>query len=932
MFLYFQKYVERMTTKKDNLENFFDDLDNFWWFDFNNEVWFEEENKDLDSLEEKKSKKEKKQKTKDLKGDNNLDWFFDDVDNDNSNIEDNENDLDNENNNLEDENEVDDVDSDDSEDENDDNNENFQSIWNLLWEYSDKNEDLSFLDEDWDDNEWNDEDDNEIEDENEDNNEEDDDSDNDNNDDTNNDTEKDEDFWWSNNDFDEEDEDNSFNDDWEDDNELEDNEDSNDEDYNWEEDDNDYTWDDSEEDNNEDDDFWWNWSSKEDEDDEDNNFNEDDEYDEEDMSEINESEYQWRRNNFREDREDYENEKDWDKRYWNRNTIWSSFNEFNPDLHLEQDVNWSVREEKNQMIIMRQDNQKKYELFKRIFNWISRERWEIFSKQKLQSDEFKNTKLEEFREIDLTIKTLPHSTYLDFTWVNTVDLWKEVNEKELWEFLFEFSDSPLYQKKWLWWIKSQFFWKWKFYVIDNWFLDSNDFYKITTKFVDNWDYESILVWYDLLSNRYIFSSIEQLRHYSVVWASWSWKTVWLVSLVTQYLIKNNTDIIFIEKWTDLEWYLRECERFIYKSDVEVMRYEHIIAIFTYINMELSRRKKIFAQMKPKPVSKIQEYNAIAEKQWKPFMKYLLLVIDEFSRLRDTLWNESKESEEFFLLQLKSLIQVARSYWIYCMLATQNPTSEWWVPSNIQLNLSTKVLWLAEWASSVKYLTHADERAVARQWKIRMWDFLFNAEWQPWMTISRMFKVDQLLPQFIEDWYIVPKTEEEKNKIWISVDDYSNNKINELIQELMKDNSDIELLKSDKFWDYWINTMWLDRISWIRKLSMILIINILLWRFENEVCKKIRETNLNPSNFNMEQEIDKLLDNENYQQLWFIFVLVKSIYFKYLDNVIKVEKISKSEINKAKNWDDASTEAIEWYLWRIRENIVYNVNDTLSRLW
>ena len=106
------------------------------------------------------------------------------------------------------------------------------------------------------------------------------------------------------------------------------------------------------------------------------------------------------------------------------------------------------------MIIMRQDNQKKYELFKRIFNWISRERWEIFSKQKLQSDEFKNTKLEEFREIDLTIKTLPHSSYLDFTWVNTVDLWKEVNEKELWEFLFEFSDSPLYQKKWLWWIRN----------------------------------------------------------------------------------------------------------------------------------------------------------------------------------------------------------------------------------------------------------------------------------------------------------------------------------------------------------------------------------------------------------------------------------------------------------------------------------------------
>jgi hypothetical protein len=89
--------------------------------------------------------------------------------------------------------------------------------------------------------------------------------------------------------------------------------------------------------------------------------------------------------------------------------------------------------------------------------------------------------------------------------------------------------------------------------------------------------------------------------------------------------------------------------------------------------------------------------------------------------------------------------------------------------------------------------------------------------------------------------------------------------------------------------------------------------------------------LNPADFNLDQAIDRTLDIEKYQQLWFIFVLVESIYYKYLDQVIKTKKISKSEINKAKNWEDSSTESIEMYIAWIQENIVYNVNEMINRL-
>jgi hypothetical protein len=37
-------------------------------------------------------------------------------------------------------------------------------------------------------------------------------------------------------------------------------------------------------------------------------------------------------------------------------------------------------------------------------------------------------------------------------------------------------------------------------------------------------------------------------------------------------------------------------------------------------------------------------------------------------------------------------------------------------------------------------------------------------------------------------------------------------------------------------------------------------------YEDEVCKKIRETNLNPADFNLDQAIDRTLDIEKYQQL------------------------------------------------------------------
>ena len=77
----------------------------------------------------------------------------------------------------------------------------------------------------------------------------------------------------------------------------------------------------------------------------------------------------------------------------------------------------------------------------------------------------------------------------------------------------------------------------------------------------------------------------------------------------------------------------------------------------------------------------------------PIINYLYFFIDEFSALRIKIsWLWWKELEELFINNLVSILNVARSYWIYLAFATQFPQADKWIDTRLVANLRTKILW------------------------------------------------------------------------------------------------------------------------------------------------------------------------------------------------------------------------------------------------
>jgi len=552
----------------------------------------------------------------------------------------------------------------------------------------------------------------------------------------------------------------------------------------------------------------------------------------------------------------------------------------------------------------------KFLLLEKLFNLIAKDRSKLVERATLNSDLFKWFKLESFVEYNLWIKKFPHSAYIDFWWVTLEDD-KKINEQDASKVFWQI----------LWWekVKNSFFWKWKFYVLSPIFLNSDYMLNIVKRIVAWWDKETILIWYDLLDNKFIFSTIEELRHYQVLWWSWSWKTVALVEIVSQYLMKKNTKVIFLEKWTDLDWMFVSCSDMLYKADVENLKYDSIIAIFTYLAMEMNLRRQKFTDTN---VKKIQDYN----KLWKDYMPYILFVIDEFARLRSKL---SKIEDEFFTKNLSGILAVARSYWIYLMFSTQNPQAESWIPTTIQGNLSTKITGYVQAASSITYLDWSDERRVARLWRVVQWDFLFKSE-SVWSTVMRTYFVwNNHVENLINEWYLNWRPEEERKQI-TDINNYSNELVEKEIRILIWELSWLEdILGLSRFKKYWISESLVESIIGIKKIAIILSINIILNWFENDVAKKIRETNLLPSPFNIINQVDILSSSPKYEPLWFLFMLAIKLYDQFFSEGIKNIKFNKKQIEWWKDWE--LIESRETFLDQVVESIAYIIDDWIKKL-
>jgi len=452
------------------------------------------------------------------------------------------------------------------------------------------------------------------------------------------------------------------------------------------------------------------------------------------------------------------------------------------------------------------------------FNEISSNRYEFLTQT--AAYDLKDYYLEDLNLDKVNIIKFPF-------WVK-VDLWKiSINEEWYDE---KVVNSSLAIATWMKpsEVKSWFLYKWNYYLLNKKFFSSYDdqyFIKLLTKL--NWyhwynDDLTIVLWYDLLQRKLLFSDYPTLRHYLVLWTTWSWKTVFMISIVIQYLIKHNVEMLFVEKWADLNnFYKMVWDWFFYKNNVFSINVEWIYALFIYLTLELKRRERLFRKQK---VSDIFQYNDSVEEKDK--LKFILFVIDEFSVLRETLKSMSKEADEVFIATLTKLLRVFRSFWIYTMIATQDALTDS-VPTQIQNNLNTKAIWFLQWASRYNWIWDLDLKRESWKWTFKKWDFIIQSEDFTTTVVRWFYLPDKDINYLIKMWYLEWKKEEELeqiSKMW--VENYSEyvlwQKIEKLLIEL-----NIDIFKTEKFPAYWVNMQKFNQLLITNKVAITILFNLII---------------------------------------------------------------------------------------------------------
>lgn len=579
------------------------------------------------------------------------------------------------------------------------------------------------------------------------------------------------------------------------------------------------------------------------------------------------------------------------------------------------------QKKKNPKPLMTQDMARNYASLKKLLNMLTREDVDMFSKKKIESDEFKNMKLTDFRTVDIRMKKLPFACAIDCNSLSLKD-YRDIDKAECANLLIDVLYTDEEQREKGIKKKTEFFRRWWLYVLIKNAVPDDHYYDLTTKMIDNWDYSTILLGYDVLNNKPMFQKIPKLIHYQVIGGTGSGKSVTMMGAILQYLAKNNTEALIIEKGTDFINLHAKAKKLIFRHQVDLISFEDMIAVFTYLAINISLRSKMLGKC-----ANIEEYNKLREKEWKSKMGYMLFVIDEFLVLRGNL--KQKNCEDFFLAQLANIVAKARSYGIYLMLITQWPTTEQ-IPTIIQNNLMVKLTAATDQASSIKYFKNsADSRQISLSKSITLWDFIISMD--EGETINRSyFDTNNCIDKLIENNYLLWRTVDEQTDIeaagWPS--QYSTKMLNQKIFDMIWAIG-CNLTSTERFAKYGIRLEQIEAIDNIQRIAVIVLINFLLDWFES-TADTLRDTNITPTVFNIKTTIDLAVGRPENEALKFVFVLIQNLFDNHIKDGIKNIKFSKADM-KGISGDDASSEGLDTFISHIIETIIFYVQKMLQHI-
>jgi len=534
-----------------------------------------------------------------------------------------------------------------------------------------------------------------------------------------------------------------------------------------------------------------------------------------------------------------------------------------------------------------------------IINEVSKKKFKVFDDWVETLKDLSDYYIDDLNVYNVNVRKFPMSWYIDF-WKLQLKEPEEINTKYIKNVIWN-----------LYWVKEEevksvFFYKWRLYTLFWSYIDDISEWYFLRKIREmhkSWDKDTVLVWYDLLENKLLASTIVSLLHYSVMWITQSWKTEYLKTIVTQYLAKNNFKVVFLEKGTDLNFLFERTKDFVYKNNVISMKSDDIINIFTYLWLEIFRRNKEFQKYN---VWNIIDYNEIRRKEWEEEMYNLLFVIDEFAKLRETLSKFDKKVEENFIKTLWWFIAIFRSFWIYFVAATQAVTVAESIPSIIQNNLATKILWYAKWANRIEWINDLALKRIAWEGLLRKWDFIIQSETIA-TTIFRSFFVSKLMYEtLLDEWIIKERDEEEIEYIKQNWTEVSANRFLSKEVERLLDILWIDILDTSRFSAYWVDIQKMKNLNIWSRIALTILFNLVIDWFE-EQAERITEKNVAPKKFYVENVVNRLMwkQNNKYAPLWFVMSLIIKYYNDYLDEEFKNIKFPKN-IHKAaidEDWTD-----------------------------
>lgn len=585
---------------------------------------------------------------------------------------------------------------------------------------------------------------------------------------------------------------------------------------------------------------------------------------------------------------------------------------------------WKWETKPSDRILM--TNWRGYHALARLVNMVIKDNVDVFSKKDIYSDSYKDIKYENFRQDKIKMKKMPYSCYIDF-WNISIRDFSEINLDDAKELLV----SSLYEDQEIEemgqtpdkFVKSAFFWKNKLFVLNNVGASYKKYTEITEAMIDRWDYNQILLWYDILDNKLLFSKIKDLIHYQAFGSSGAGKTETLKNIVLQYLAKNNCEVMVIDKGTDFDKFFQQAARISYKSSVESLNVSDVISFFTYVSINFSLRIKMFWVIKD-----LEQFNEMRELEWKPKMNYMLIVIDEFKVLRENL--RSSGIEDFFLEQLSALVSKCRSFGIYVMIATQAPNAADGIPKVLQNNLQVRFTGKTDNTKLIGYLKNdAEAKFILQKNIIHHWDFILTTD--NFETVVRWYyDLNDSLTDLISDWYVLGRWEEQKQELemaWGS-SRYSIALMDQYNLEFIE-KTGCPLIMTDRFEEFGINLDKVMAIKGVTRLAVIVIINFLIDWVEDTI-NTLTNTNITPTTFNITNVINIAKVKEENSALLFIFILIDNIFKNHLADGIKTIKFGKSDL-KGINWDDGSTEALDVLLLNIKETVLFYLNKMIGNI-